>query len=94
MKKKWLLLLLSIPLLLAAAGVVLAQTGGYDLSWWTVDSGGHTWSAGNGYSLGGTIGQPDAGTLSGGSYSLAGGFWHGGEVTAVYHVYLPLAIRQ
>ena len=25
--------------------------------------------------MSGTIGQPDAGTMSGGTYSLAGGFW-------------------
>jgi hypothetical protein len=53
---------------------VLAASG-YHLSWWTVDSGGATFSTGGGYSLGGTIGQADAGTLSGGGYILAGGFW-------------------
>jgi hypothetical protein len=32
-------------------------------------------STGNGYELGGTIGQADAGALSGGAYELSGGFW-------------------
>ncbi len=27
------------------------------------------------YSVSGTIGQPDAGAMSGGSYALSGGFW-------------------
>ena len=27
--------------------------------------------------LSGTIGQPDAGTMSGGDYKLVGGFWSG-----------------
>jgi hypothetical protein len=68
------------PALLAAAllgaSVALAQTGGgYDLTWSTIDAGGGS-SVGGGYQLSGTIGQPDAGaTLSGGVYSLSGGFW-------------------
>ncbi len=73
--------LLALALLIAVPAVVLA-TGGYDLSWWTVDGGGHTFStsADGVYSLGGTIGQPDAGLLTGGDYTLAGGFWRGGAV--------------
>jgi uncharacterized repeat protein (TIGR01451 family) len=48
----------------------------YDLSWYTVDGGGATFSTGGTYSLGATIGQPDAsGALTGGSYALVGGFW-------------------
>jgi hypothetical protein len=47
----------------------------YDLAWHTVDGGGGS-SGGGGYELAGTIGQPDAGALmSGGEYTLAGGFW-------------------
>ena len=51
----------------------------YDISWHTVDGGGATFSTGGAYSLGGTIGQPDAGSFSqpmaGGGFSLIGGFW-------------------
>jgi len=61
---------------------------GYDLSWYTIDGGG-AFSTGGSYSLGGSIGQPDAGSLSGGSYQLNGGFW-GGAPIANYTVYLPL----
>jgi LPXTG-site transpeptidase (sortase) family protein len=56
--------------------IVLAQAGGYDLSWWTVDGGGATFSTGGTYRLGGTIGQPDAGEHNGGDYTLYGGFWN------------------
>ncbi len=58
-------------------GVACAQSGGsYDLSWWTIDGGGVTFAAGGTFNLGGTIGQPDASnTLTGGAYSLTGGFW-------------------
>ena len=56
---------------------VLAQT--YDLSWYTIDGGGATFSAGGTFQLGGTIGQPDASSfstpMSGGTFSLVGGFW-------------------
>ncbi len=55
---------------------VSAQSGGtYDLTWNTIDGGGQMFSTGGAYSLGGTIGQADAGTMSGGSYTLSGGFW-------------------
>ncbi len=49
--------------------------GGYDLTWNSIDGGGAMFSIGGAYSLGGTIGQFDAGTMSGGSYTLKGGFW-------------------
>ena len=85
----WLLLALG----LLAPALVLAQSGGgYDLTWNTVDGGGYTFSTGGGYSLGGTAGQPDAGVLSGGGYTLSGGFWGGGA--ARYGIYLPLVLRN
>lgn len=79
-----LILLITLP--------VLAQSGGdYDLSWSTVDGGGGTFSTGGDFSLGGTIGQHDAGVMSGGVYTLASGFWGGGVVTTTqFHLYLPL----
>ena len=70
-------LLLGGVALRQAQDVALAQSGGQDLTRWTVDSGGATFSSGGGYDLGGTIGQPDAGVMSGGDYILAGGFWPG-----------------
>ena len=83
-------LLLAIGLILLLAGGAAAQ-GGYDLSWWTVDGGGYTFSTGGTYSLGGTIGQPDAGLLEGPGYRLSGGFWSGGG--GPYVVYLPVILR-
>jgi len=82
-----------VALLSLLSSVARAQSGGgYDLSWSTIDGGGYTWSEGGGYSLGGTAGQPDAGVLSGGGYTLAGGFW--GGAAAQYQVYLPLVLRN
>ena len=90
-----LLLLLGFGALLLAVSLVPLAQGEYQLSWWTVDGGGETFSTGGGYSLGGTIGQPDAGVLSAGEYRLGGGFWCGGASTKPpeHRIYLPLVAR-
>ena len=87
------MLLLALAVLLAASvGVADAQSGGgYDQSWYTIDGGGVTFSTGSGYQLGSTIGQPDAGTLTNGGYTLLGGFWGGSA--AQYRIYLPIALK-
>ncbi len=78
--------------LLLATKILLAQTGAdYDLSWSTVDGGGGA-SNQNGYTLTGTAGQPDAGIMSGGDYTLAGGFW-GGTIGSE-GVYLPVILKN
>ena len=41
----------------------------------TIDGGGTMRAAGGDFELSGTIGQPDAGVMSGGSFTLTGGFW-------------------
>jgi hypothetical protein len=46
----------------------------YSIDWFTVDGGGGT-STGGVYSVSGTIGQPDAGQMTGGNYGIDGGFW-------------------
>lgn len=54
----------------------VAQSGGtYDLTWNSIDGGSAIQLTGGSYSLGGTVGQSDAGIQSGGNYSLMGGFW-------------------
>ncbi len=87
------LALLTILWLLSGSAAVGAKSGGaYDLIWSTVDGGGATFTTGGSYELGGTIGQQDAGTLGGGSYTLVGGFW-AGAVQEPIRIYLPLVIR-
>lgn len=68
--------------LLAAATAIglrsaAAPAGGptADLTWNTVDGGGVMRSTGGNFELSGTIGQMDAGVLSGGDFQLTGGFW-------------------
>jgi len=54
-------LLALVPLLcILVFSAALAHGPGYTLDWWTVDGGGGTVS-GDGYTLVGTAGQPDAG---------------------------------
>ena len=56
------------------ASVCFLQAQSYSIDWFTIDGGGGT-STGGVYSVSGTIGQPDAGHMSGGNFSLDGGFW-------------------
>src|SRR5712672_2620984 len=69
---------LILAVFFAMTGVALAQS--YSIDWFTVDGGGGTSSNGQ-YVVSGTIGQPEAGHMAGGSFSLDGGFW--GLVAAV-----------
>ena len=86
-------LLVPIVVALLTVSIVVAQSGGgYDLSWSTIDGGGAFDSSGGGYSLDGTIGQADAGTLIGGGYTLNGGFWSG--AVTQYQVFLPLTLKS
>jgi hypothetical protein len=66
--------------LLLPAGA-MAQS--YNIDWYKVSGGGGT-STGGTYTVSGTIGQPDASAaMTGGSYSMTGGFW------ALYAVQTP-----
>ena len=64
-------LLLSCSLLLP----ILGFSQPYSIDWYRVSGGGGT-STGGVYTLSGTIGQHDAGgPMTGGNFSLTGGFW-------------------
>jgi hypothetical protein len=51
--------------------------GQFELDWFTFDGGGAMNVTGGTFKLSGTIGQPDAGLMSGGIFRLTGGFWAG-----------------
>jgi hypothetical protein len=63
-----------------AGGLGLVLTGTaigaqqYSIDWFKVAAGGGTSSQGQ-FAVSGTTGQSDAGAMSGGSYSVYGGFW-------------------
>src|SRR2546421_1212328 len=65
---------MALLLLLGSLGVSALQAQNYSIDWFTIDGGGGT-STGGVFSVTGTIGQPDAGHLSGGNYTVDGGIW-------------------
>ncbi|HET7375510.1 MAG TPA: hypothetical protein VFK30_02315 [Anaerolineae bacterium] len=98
--KRNMILIASVLVLLIGIGTANAQRtadqsapqSGYSIDWYTIDGGGALNSHGGSYSLGGSIGQPDAGALSGGAYELVGGFWSGAAIN--YDIYLPLVLKS
>lgn len=100
MKQTTALILSSLFLFLAVSSAI-AQSGGlYELSWFTLDSGGGQ-SHGGDYAISGTIGQPEASVLmSGGQFTVQGGFWYPTADIIVdpppegQKVYLPIVLRQ
>jgi hypothetical protein len=81
-----LLVLLALPL----TGLVRAESAGFSIGWWTVDGGGGT-STSASFTLNGTAGQPDAGSLTSANFSLAGGFWGGRPgLVLLRPLYLPV----
>ena len=67
-------ILISLLAFLAVGWLAGPAFAAYNLDWSTVDGGGER-STGGTYTLEGTAGQHDAGGISGGTYSLYGGFW-------------------
>jgi len=67
---------MGLAVLLAGIGLGPA-TAQLELSRSTIDGGGivRSTSADGVFEMSGTIGQPDAGLLSGGAWELSGGFW-------------------
>ena len=67
--------------LVAAATCMITATataqsrGAFELNWWTMDGGGAMHTVGGSFELSGTVGQPDAGKMTGGTFELVGGFW-------------------
>jgi hypothetical protein len=81
-----------LALLFGAAGSQAQSGGGYDLTWNTIDNGGGV-NNNSGYTLDGTLGQPEAGqALSSAGYTLTGGFWFSAGVQQ--RIYLPLVLKM
>ena len=93
MKRRiWIALVVLLALVLLTFGVSRAAPSIFSLPWFTVDGGGSRLTGGN-YTLESSIGQPDAGILSGGAYTLSGGFQLAQEGEVEYKVFLPLVVR-
>jgi hypothetical protein len=97
MKRK--LILIALALIACALVTMSGNTApasakpadAYTIDWYTMDGGGAMFSTGGTYSLGGTIGQADAGTMSGGTYNLNSGFWNG--IGNLLNFYLPMILK-
>lgn len=87
------MLLAGLLLLLGLTAVHAASSGGYQIEWWVIAGGGGA-SSGGTYTADATIGQTRAGTISGGMYTLAEGYWLGGAssspITLDKRGYFPL----
>ncbi len=79
----------AIGSLLLALSLSAAQAQTFSLDWFTIDGGGGT-STGGVYSVSGTIGQPDAGKMSGGNFTLEGGFWAAIQVPSAPYLSITL----
>lgn len=62
-------------LLILSGGLSTALAADWQINWWTLDGGGGTSTNAGGLSLSGTVGQPDAGVMTGGTLRLVGGLW-------------------
>ena len=72
-KRRYAVLALLLSTIISQLSTACAQS--YSIDWYKIAGGGGT-STGSVYAVSGTIGQPDAsGAMSGGNYSLTGGFW-------------------
>ncbi len=68
----------AVSLCALTASATGPEGGAFHIPWSTIDGGGVINASGGSFSLSGTIGQPDAGgPMTGGSFSLTGGFWAG-----------------
>lgn len=77
---------------LATVVAVIGQSssGSYEL-WWRTNAGGGS-STGGGYTVQAAIGQPLAGASSGGTFTIASGFFGGGPEK--YKRYLPALAKD
>ena len=90
----WRLIHLIAVILIGVSAVrgVLAQSAGYTLDWFVLAGGGQASSGA--YTLHSVTGQGTAGALSGGAYSLTGGFLSAETpVQTASQLYLPAVIR-
>lgn len=89
------LLLASILFMTDTKTPAYAQSvNGYELTWWTVDSGGETLTRGGSYTLDSAAGQAEAAqfTSTGVEYSLQSGFWSG-RATDYLTWYFPVVLK-
>ncbi|MBI5030039.1 MAG: hypothetical protein HZB51_05895 [Chloroflexi bacterium] len=96
MKRKTILITVAIAMIVAALALGNVPTSAkpadtYTIDWYTINGGGTMSTSGSPYTLSGTIGQSEAGAISGGNYKLSGGFWS--VIDSLSKLFLPLILR-
>ena len=79
-RTRWLMAAAALATMTSGLAALAPSGGGsnFAVDWYTIDGGGGTSeSDGGAFVLNGTIGQPDAGVMTGEGFSLSGGFWPG-----------------
>ncbi len=71
----------NLCILIALFALTKTASAQYQITHWTVDAGGGQ-SAGGGYSLKGSVGQPAAGTAQSANFQLVAGFYGGVAVAS------------
>jgi hypothetical protein len=98
MKRRFVIVLVAVITL--AAGLALsAQADSADdvRLWWHLIASGGGESSGGGFVVKGSIGQPGVAVLTGGSFTLRGGFWPafaGGRPAVLHRAYLPVVLKR
>lgn len=64
-----------VTFLAAIIGGISAQAQDFSIDWFGLAGGGNGSSLGGDFELSATIGQPEAGGMAGGDFSIIGGFW-------------------
>ena len=98
MKTRLLAISLALLVVLAAVGIVWAQTSpNYDLSWHVLSPGGSEWSSSGTHMVNGTLSQLAIGlAAAGGGHSVGSGYWYGVRqaTMAEYRFYLPIVLKN
>jgi len=92
MHKAILFVLLGLLLVLSSIPVY-ANTSDFELHWFSIDTGGTGSSSGGSYTLSGTIGQPDAGLMDGGDFTIQGGFWNSDTASSLLDIFIPVVVK-
>ena len=88
------LVIVVLPLLLTTMPVFSQSGGNYGLVRWTV-SGGASNSSGGEFTVSGSAGQAEVGfLLTGGEYTVIGGFLGGGAIPLINDTYLPVVLSS
>jgi hypothetical protein len=89
--KRFIIIIFVLLLFGITTWIAIAAPNALSLTAWTVNSGGGE-STGGQFRLFSAIGQPEAGSMSGGSYALSGGFLGKASPPSI-QIFLPILVK-